>query len=212
MSFVKKHIKIISAVLLAAVLLLCIGIFSYCHARRAPELDAVRERFIYLIERSKQINEVFFGDGLPVYVRDSDLSKEKFIYIGEQNRGFERVMEVSPYLLTDEMKAEAQRVYSSEYCDRLFESCFDGIVIDGTTLIEYTEISDWLYQNMAREALAKNEKIYLYSTMKIVRPSNIEYVNVEISYYMINKPDEIKSERLSFSFEDGNWYLDTPTY
>lgn len=212
MSFIKKHIKIFSIVAILAVLLACIGIFSYCHARRAPELDTVKERFIYLIERSKQINEIFFGEGLPVYVRDSDLSGEKFIYIGEQNRGFERVMEVSPYLLIDEMKAEAQRVYSSGYCDELFESCFDGVVVDGTTLLEYTEINEWLYQNMARETLSKNEKIYLYSTMKIVRPSNIEYVNIEISYYMINDPDEVRCEKLSFSFEDGNWYLDTPTY
>lgn len=212
MSFIKKHKKVISIVLLAAVLLTCAGIFAYCQFNKAPELDEVRDRFIYLIEGSKQINEIFFGEGLPVYVRDSDLSKERFVYIGEQNKGYERVMEVSPYLMLDEMREATERIYSSAYCAQLFESCFDGVVVDGVTLLEYAEISEWLYQSSARDTLVENERIYLYDTMKMVRPSNKEYINIEIESYLINNPDKKQIERLSFAFEDGNWYLDTPTY
>ena len=212
MDFIKKHIKIISVVLLVAVILTCTGIFAYCQLNKAPELETVRDRIIYLVEGSKQINEIFFGEGLPVYVRDSELSEEKFVYIGEQNKGYEKVMEVSPYLLLDEMKEAAERIYSSAYCKQLFESCFDGVVVDGVTLLEYVEIDEWLYQSTARDTLAKNERIYLYGTMKIVRPSNKEYINVDIESYLINNPDKKQTERLSFAFEDGNWYLDTPTY
>ena len=212
MDFIKKHIKIISVVLLVAVILPCTGIFAYCQLNKAPELETVRDRIIYLVEGSKQINEIFFGEGLPVYVRDSELSEEKFVYIGEQNKGYEKVMEVSPYLLLDEMKEAAERIYSSAYCKQLFESCFDGVVVDGVTLLEYVEIDEWLYQSTARDTLAENERIYLYDTMKIVRPSNKEYINVDIESYLINNPDKKQTERLSFAFEDGNWYLDTPTY
>ncbi len=212
MSFIKNHIKIISIALLVALVLTCVGIFAYCRINKAPELEDVRDRFIYLVEGSKQINEIFFGDGLPVYVRESDLSEERFIYIGQQNKGYEKVMEVSPYLMLDEMKEAAQRIYSSAYCEQLFESCFDGVVVDGMTLLEYVEIDEWLYQSTARDTLVENERIYLYDTMKIVRPSNKEYINVEIESYLINNPDKKETERLSFAFEDGNWYLDTPTY
>ena len=212
MSFIKNHIKVISVLLLLALILTSIGIFAYYRKKSIPKIEDVRERIIQLVEDSKQINEIFFGQGLPVYVRDSDLSKEKFVYIGQQNKGYEKVMEVSPYLMLDEMRVAAQRVYSSAYCEQLFESCFDGVVVDGMTLLEYVEISEWLYQSQARDVLVRDERIYLYDTMKIVRPSNAEYINVEIESYLISNPEKIEIERLGFAFEDGSWYLDTPTY
>lgn len=211
MSFNKKHTRTICAALVFVVLLSCVFVTSGC-SNKAPEISSVRDRIIYLIEGSKQINEIYFGEGLPVYVRDSDLSKESFVYIGQQNKGYEKVMEVSPYLMLDEMKEATQRIYSSAYCEQLFESCFDGVVVDGVTLLEYVEISEWLYQSAARDVLVENERIYLYDTMKIVRPSNDEYINVEIESYLISSPEKIEKERLSFAFEDGDWYLDTPTY
>ena len=212
MEFIKKYKKVIAIILLVAVLGTGIGVFTYYRMRRAPELDDVKERFIYLIEESKGINVIFFGEGLPVYIRESELSEEKFVYIGEQNKGYERVMEQSPYLMLDEIKTAAERVYSSAYCDQLFESGFDGVVVEGVTLLQYTEISEWLYQSTAKDVLMKSERVYLYDTMKIVRPSNKEYVNVEIESFLIDKPDVVQTERLSFIYEDGNWYLDTPTY
>ena len=42
---------------------------------KAPEIDGVSERFVYLIEESKELNVIFFGTGLPVYRRDSELSE-----------------------------------------------------------------------------------------------------------------------------------------
>ncbi|MBE6548045.1 MAG: hypothetical protein E7667_04100 [Ruminococcaceae bacterium] len=209
---VKKHKKLISIILCIAILLSVGGIFAYCTLNKAPELSEVKDRYIFLIERSKQINEVLFGAGLPVYERDGDLDEAFGIYIGSSNLGYRKVMPNAQFFMIDQMKREAQQVYSSGYCDALFQSCFDGVLVDGKTLIEYTEIAGELHQNMSREVLSKNEKIYLYSTMEIVRPSNKEYVNVEIDAYPINNPSAVKRETLSFSFEEGNWYLDTPTY
>lgn len=212
MNFIKRHIKLISIIVLVCVIASCVGIFAYCNANNAPDIETVRDRFVYLIEGSKQVNEIFFGEGLPVYVRESSLAEQKHVYIGEQNRGYEKVMEVSPYLIIDDMKTEAQKIYSSAFCNGLFESCFEGILSDGVTLIEYTEIDNWLYQSTSRDVLINRERIYLYDTMKIVRPSRGEYVNVEIESYLIDTPENIQTERLSFIYEDGNWYLDSPTY
>lgn len=212
MSQKKRYVKVISVSVAVCLIIACVGIFAFCRVNRAPTLDTVRDRFIYLIEGSRQINEIFFGEGLPVYERGGSLAEQKHVYIGEQNRGYERVMEISPYLTVEEMKTDAQRIYSSSFCEELFESCFEGIVSDGVTLIEYAELADWLYQSTARDVLVSNDRIYLYDTMKIVRPSNKEYVNVEIESYLINSPKNIQTERLSFIYESGNWYLDCPTY
>lgn len=211
MSFTKKITRAVCISLVVVLMMSCVCIMSGCSGK-APEIDTIKDRIIYLIEGSKQINEIYFGEGLPVYVRDSDLSKESFVYIGQQNKGYEKVMEVSPYLMLDEMKEATQRIYSSAYSEQLFESCFDGVVVEGVTLLEYVEINEWLYQSTARDVLVKNERIYLYDTMKIVRPSNEEYINIEIESYLISNPEKIEIDRLGFAFEDGNWYLDTPTY
>ena len=212
MKFFKKHAKIICILLASVILLGSVCVFAYCSLNKAPELDEVKGGFICLIENSKQVNEIFFGVGLPVYERDGDLDEQNMIYIGEANRGYDRVMELSPYATIEEMKAAAQRVYSSAYCEQLFQTCFDGVLYEGVTVLDYSVIGEVLYQSSVKEAITKEERIYIYSTMKIVRPSNKEYVNVEIQSYLESTPDKIETDRLSFLYEDGNWYLDTPTY
>ena len=210
MEFIKKHIKIISVILCVAILIgvgLC---FAFCSSP-APELDSVRDRFVWLIESSKEVNEIFFGVGLPVYVKNSLLEDELGIYVGQQNQGY-RVMEVSTYFLIDQMKSAAEQVYSSDYCSELYETNFDGVIVDGVTVIQYYESGDWVYQSVARDELVTAEKIYDSSSMRIVRPSNSDYVRVSIECYQIDKPDKLLTEELSFVFEDGNWYLDSPTY
>ena len=121
-------------------------------------------------------------------------------------------MENSEYLYIDGIKAQAQQVYTTAYCEALFESCFEGVLIDGVTMLDYAEIGEWLYQSEAHDELIRDERIYDYSTMKIKRPSSGEYVNIEIDSYLISSPEIVTKDTLSFAYEDGNWYLDTPTY
>ena len=39
-----------------------------------PQLEDVRERIVYLIDASHEINEIFFGKGLPTYPRIDAIS------------------------------------------------------------------------------------------------------------------------------------------
>ena len=41
-----------------------------------PEIDDIRERIIYLLEESQEINSIFWGEGLPVYERDDPKYQE----------------------------------------------------------------------------------------------------------------------------------------
>ena len=60
----KKLIKI-AACLLALVILA--GNAVSCS--KAPDLDSVKDEFVALIEASVEVNNIFFGEGLPTYMR-----------------------------------------------------------------------------------------------------------------------------------------------
>ena len=60
----KKFIKI--AVCLFALAIIS-GSLASCS--QPPELDAVKDEFVALIEASVEVNNIFFGEGLPTYKR-----------------------------------------------------------------------------------------------------------------------------------------------
>ena len=74
----KKLIKI--AACLLSLVILAGGLIS---CSNPPELDSVKDEFVALIEASVEVNNIFFGEGLPTYLRvegDGNL-----IYIAESN-------------------------------------------------------------------------------------------------------------------------------
>ncbi len=181
-------------------------------SRRAPELDDVRERFIYLIENSKKVNMIYFGSGLPVYEREGVIATEKGIYYNDELPAYNRVMEISSYLTVDEMKQLSNEIYSTEYMADIYETAFDGVMTGSTSAyLRFLETSNWIYQNRYATDYNLSDRIYDYSTMEIVKPSNGEYVNINIESYTLEDRTR-KTVLLTFVFERGNWYLDSPTY
>ena len=116
--------KIISLLLTVFTLLMALSLLS-CSGN-ALELENVKERFIYLIENSKELNTIYFGKGLPVYDRDGILAQEKGIYYVDEYTSYDRVMENSRYLSIDELKERSEEIYSTEYLSALYETAFDG--------------------------------------------------------------------------------------
>ena len=154
-----------------------------------PDIEPLKDRFIYLIEGSRELNVIFFGRGLPVYDREGILSDRKGVYSSDLLPAYDTLTEKSPYFTVDSIKERAEQIFSESYLDLIYESAFDGVVASGGTYLRF----------------------YDYSTMKIVTPSNSEYINVTVMTYTSDnkKPKEIT---LSFAFERGDWYLDCPTY
>ena len=77
--------------------------------------------------------------------------------------------------------------------------------------MRYLETSDWMYQSISATDFDLSERIFDYSSMEIVKPSNGEYMNVTIDSYSL-RDKKVKTITLSFIYERGNWYLDSPTY
>ena len=204
----KKRIILIC---ISAVLLLSLITLVSCSGN-SPELDDVKDRFIYLIEGSKELNTIYFGKGLPVYDREGLLEEQMGVYYNDTLTSYDRVMENSKYLTVDEIKERSSQIYSTEYLNSLYETAFDGVMTGSSSAyLRFYEVSDWLYQNSYATDFGIEERIYDYSTMKIVTPSNNEYVNVTIESYSLNDKT-VREVSLTFVFERGNWYLDSPTY
>lgn len=203
--------KRIISLLLAVFVLISVFVLSSCSGS-APKLEDVKERFIYLIENSKELNTVYFGKGLPVYDRDGTLAEEKGVYYNDELTAYNKVMERSKFLSIDEIKARSMEIYSSEYLSALYETAFDGVMTGSSSAyLRFYESDDWLYENIYATDFEFSERIYDYSSMQIVKPSNNEYINIIIDSYTL-KDREIKSVSLTFVYENDNWYLDSPTY
>lgn len=202
----KKSIFSIVLVLLIVVL----GMSS-CSGS-APKIDEVRDRIVYLIEGSKEINILFFGSGLPIYRRDGLIETELGVYYDDEYTAYNKVMENTRFKGIDDMKKAAERVYSENYLDAIYETAFEGYMTGSSSAyMRFLETSDWMYQSISATDFDLSERIYDYSSMEIVKPSNGEYMNVTIDSYSL-RDKKVKTITLSFIYERGNWYLDSPTY
>lgn len=278
--------------ILAAAVLLAIALvsFSSC-AGKAPELEEIYGRVVELVENSHEINEIFFGSGLPTYPRDDELPDPEMSYIekdgvkyllftdpnvgrlcryydsetkefayakviptselkgdeghplfvfekeglsmfatdydpsGEtgyvyddavDNKAYNVVKFDSPYLSIEQIKSAAAEVYSADYLEAVFGVAFDGIASfeassSGVVPARFIEQGGLLRQYNKAESMLRGKRIYDYSTMKIVRPSNGRVVNITMDSH-IEGEDEILNVRLSLVLQNGKWYLNTPTY
>lgn len=204
--------RLISGVLAVIFALLSVLSLASCSKSTAPELDDVKERLVYLIEESKELNVIFFGVGLPVYRRDTAISDRKTVYTNESLGGYDRLSENSQYITIDAMKSEAEKIYSKEYIAALYEGAFEGVLTGNTgAYLRFYDDGKYLYQNSTLYDFTLNERIYDYSTMKIIEPSSADYINVSVESYSLANGIRIEIT-LSFTFENGDWYLDSPTY
>lgn len=202
--------KILSIIL--AVMMLSVSLCMQSCAGKAPELDSVKERFIWLIENSKEINVLFFGKGLPIYEREGMLARELGLYYDDGYSSFNKVMETTRYKSTDEMKKCAEKVYSTDYLKAIYETAFDGYLTGSSSAyMRFYETSDWLYQSIYAPDYKLSERIYDYSSIRMIEPSSDEYINITIDTYTLANR-KVKTISLSFVYERGNWYLDSPTY
>ncbi|MGM9645015.1 MAG: hypothetical protein ACI3X1_08010 [Eubacteriales bacterium] len=200
--------SIISIVL---VLIIVVLAMSSCSGS-APKIDEVRDRIVYLIEGSKEINILFFGSGLPTYKRDGLIETELGVYYDDEYTAYNKVMENSRFKSIDDMKKAAERVYSENYLDAIYETAFEGYMTGSSSAyMRFYETSDWMYQSISATDFDLSERIYDYSSMEIVKPSNGEYLNITIDTYTL-RDKKVKTITLSFIYERGNWYLDSPTY
>ena len=145
----------------------------------------------------------------------------EFFYDSTDPADYDYVRLNGDYQNVADIKAAAEKVYSSDYLKSIYESMFIGSVsasdkVEGLSA-RYIEYAD----DMGNISLMKSNKYdpfiteireFDFSTAKIVRPANAEYVNIQIESYLPSKPAERLTVRLSMILENGQWMLDSATY
>ena len=119
------------------------------------------------------------------------------------------------------IKMYAETVYSEGYLKGVYEMLFTGAAVSddasGVRGARYYNYEDpegrvWLMSADDYTPLVKEKRVYDMSTAKIVRPSNKNFVNIEIESYLESTPDVRVKVTLSMIKQDGVWMLDSATY
>lgn len=205
--------KRILLILLVVIIML---MASCCDASRdpAPEIDEVYDRLVQVIEASHEVNVLLFGAGLPVYTRGDAEDELVHRYYGVADESREFVTPYAKYKSIADMQAAIAAVYSTEYRESLYESLFTGYAADEMSVMmpaRFSEDEKFLYMSRYVDPLVKGVRVYDYASMEIVEYSHASRLRVSIMSYTEDHPNVWKKVYLSFVFENGDWYLDSPS-
>ncbi|MBQ8398135.1 MAG: hypothetical protein IJX53_08085 [Clostridia bacterium] len=200
----KKLLAILTLVLILTVSTACSS---------PPDAAEIRPAAEALIEASYEINNIFFGEGLPAIERDSEFAIENHVYYMDEEGNYDYIAEDCPYQTTDQIKAAAEQVYSADYLASLYETMFVGVADEhaGMLYARYLDTDEGLKKSNIHESMIAAKRVYDYDSMTIVKPSNSKFVNVEFDTHLEGE-SEIMRVRLTLVKEESGWRLDSPTY
>lgn len=207
---------------LLAALLLCLPVcgisicgLTACGKRNPPELEDIYDRLVEVIEASHEVNVLLFGAGLPVYPRGDAEDELIHRYYGVTDNGREYVTPYAKYTTVADIEAAMASVYGTKYRESLMESTFTGYADEEISYILPARFSEdeWsLYQNAYVDPLVSGVRMYDYASMEIVKAeSTANRIKVSVSSYTDKTEGEWITVYLSFIYENGNWYLDSPS-
>ena len=205
------------ASLLLALLLLCggaVGLASCSPAGEPPALEEVYDRIVTVVEASHEVNVLMFGAGLPVYPREGEEEDLLHRYYGVADDGREYVTPYAKYKSISEMQTAIAAVYSVQYRKSLYETLFTGYAdgnIISTMPARFQEDERYLYQSKHVESLVSGVRVYDFAAMEIMDGSHATRIRVAIPSYSESKPNEWVTVTLAFVYENGDWYLDSPS-
>ncbi len=206
--------KMIKIIALASAVLLVLAMAASCGVDYTDE-EIITEAKA-LIDASFEINEIYFGKGLPVSAEDSEEARNFATENGLEleNVQYLPVTEDSAYKSIDDIKESTAKVYSASYCEYLYSMAFEGYSNDDGTAAVYAKyMEDENGILTARIDLAENElpeRTYDYDTMKVTEKKE-DRATVKMDSYLDGEKEE-DSVTFTFVKEDGVWKLDTPTY
>ncbi len=205
---------------IAAVLVLCAALTACSRPKHAPaELRPVPEE---LLPKSAEINEIYFGEGLPT-TRDVDVVRAFYETFDTdiQSISYTPVDPACGYETIDDIKAATLAVFTPDYAEFLFDRAFNGIsdLFDEgletehrTTAVYamYLEENGYLTKrvNLAEDAIPLG-RTYDLDSLTVLR-ENETGVEVKLASFLDRQPSvEVKMWLVETA--DG-WRLDSPTY
>lgn len=209
----KRIIRLMAAL---SALVIMAGLASCAEEKIEYDESEVVEAAKSLIEASYEINEIYFGRGLPISEEDSEAAKEFYegLDLDMDAVDFLPVTEESPYQSVDGIKEATAKVYSGEYCEMLYERAFTGISLENgsaASFARYIEDSKGVLTarlDISETAIELN-RTYDLDTVEVTK-TEAKKAEISVDSYV----DGEKDEKLTFTLvlEEDGWRLDTPTY
>ena len=185
------------------------------------------EPYVYLsvVTKPDKTKTAFWSDEesfLYAYeVEGYEYKKPEMYYDSTDPEYYDYVRHDCKYTSIAQIKAAAEKIYSKDYLESIYEMMFIGSASD----VEYVDDATARYIEYADDEgnislmKANDSKVFIneirqydFSTAKIVKPANAEYVTIEIESYLPSKPTERLTVKLSMILQDGEWMLDSATY
>ncbi len=124
------------------------------------------------------------------------------------------------YSSIQEIKQAAAEVYSGAYLTSIFENQFTGVMFseadNGILYARYREYNENGYTYLQKSNLVEGydlpDRRFDFDTMRIAKGSKSKYVIIEIESYIAGDEENRITMKLSFAKENGNWFLDSPSY
>ncbi len=199
---------------LTAVLLLVGVMLSSCSVDYTE--DEIKEAAAALIDASYEVNEIYFGKGLPVAEEDSEEVKEftAGLDVDIAAVNYIPVTGECRYDTIDQLKKLASKVYSEDYCQYLWKMAFEGLSTEDDQSVVYARyMTDYFGRLTVRSDICETgaELTRTYDTENIkVDKMKKDEATVTLQSYVDGKED------IAISFvlkrEADGWRLDQPTY
>ena len=205
---------------LAAVLALCAALVSCSKSKHtAEEMRAVLGE---LLPKSAELNEIYFGDGLPTN-RDENAVRAFYESFDTDIAAisYEPVDPACGYETVDDIKAATLEVFTEEYAEFLFDRAFTGIsaLFDEGTDTEHRTTAVYamnLEQDgfLTKRVNLKDDAIplgrtYDLDSLEVLR-ENETGVQVRLKSFFGGEPS-VDVEMWLTETKNG-WRLDSPTY
>ena len=181
-----------------------------------------------LIPASYPLNEIYFGEGLPISDDRADV-EAFYSAVGMDNDISLNYHPVSPeaaYTTVEEIRAATLEVFSESYANYLFTMAFDGLssVFNEDTEEQLTQTVSYarymetdgiltVRMNIGEEAMPLN-RTYDTNDIEIIRDKlngSHGYLLAEVQSYVDGQPD-VKVEVKLVKNAEGQFRLDSPTY
>ncbi len=200
----KKILSLIIAVLALA------AVFSSC-GREDMTVEQAIEIAGPLVQKSYEVNDIFFGEGLP-HEEDTGTDEDATQYDVAPVRYLTVISD--KYNSVSSLKEAALEVYTESYMESVFERIFNGVATENGEIVEYPRYYESLAENLKIRAGVEEESIvtgrkYDVTTLKITSQAG-GYVFFTLDSFIDGEP--AGTVELSMKDEGNGWRLDSPTY
>ncbi len=183
-------------------------IFSLISCSGGPSDEVLLARFSELIPEAAEINDIFFGKGLPTYSREEYAEAYKMTDGADPDYDF--ITTDAKYQSVSEIKEAAEAVYTKGYLASIYTLIFEGFYDEGIGHIAalYIEDGNGFSKHNKTEPTITEARVYDLESAKVLM-KNDTYATLEVETTLAGKSESV---RIRMMCQDGIWLLDDPTY